>query len=86
MWFFFSLIPATLPLVVGYFVLFSSTKTAGAVATFGKILAVWLFVLAAFFPIGGAYISLADISPLATLMQKMEQKMESMHSGGKSEK
>ncbi|HEU5283918.1 MAG TPA: hypothetical protein VFU53_08895 [Burkholderiales bacterium] len=81
MWFFFSLIPATLPVVLGYFVLFSSTKSAGAVGAFGKILAVWLFILAAFFPIAGAYVSIAGISPLDTLMQRME----SMHSGESSQ-
>lgn len=36
MCFFFSLIPATVWLVVGYFVLFSSTKTQGAVQKFGQ--------------------------------------------------
>lgn len=38
MYFFFSLIPATLVAVLGYFVLFSSTKAHGGVKTFGQIL------------------------------------------------
>jgi hypothetical protein len=39
MCFFFSLIPATICVVLGYFVLFSSTKTQGAVQMFA---ASWL--------------------------------------------
>jgi hypothetical protein len=35
MCFFFSLIPATIWVVLGYFILFSCTKTQGAVKTFG---------------------------------------------------
>ncbi|HEX6318900.1 MAG TPA: YgaP-like transmembrane domain, partial [Burkholderiales bacterium] len=52
MYFFFSLIPATLTVVLGYFIRFSSTRTQGAVNTLGRILAIWVFVLAAL-PGGG---------------------------------
>ena len=38
MLFFFSLIPATLAVVVGYFVLLSSAKSQGGVKIFGQIL------------------------------------------------
>ncbi len=69
--FFFSLIPATIWVVLGYFVLFSSTKTQGAGQRFGRILAVWLFLLAAFTPLMGAYGTLAGVSPA--------QAMRSMH-------
>lgn len=47
MYFFLSLIPATLAVVLGYFILFSSTKTQGVVKTFGRILAVWVLAAAA---------------------------------------
>lgn len=40
MCFFFSLSPATIWVVLGYFVLFSSYKTQGAIQTFGQVLAV----------------------------------------------
>ncbi len=73
MCFIFSFMPATFWLVVGYFVLFSSTKAEGRVKTFGQLLAIWLFIIAAFFPIAGAYVTLADLCPL-------EEIMESMHS------
>lgn len=76
MWFFASLVPATLPLVLGYFVLFSAGRTQGATAKFGRILATWLFVLAALFPAAGTYLSFAGFSPLDAAMQRME----SMHS------
>jgi hypothetical protein len=73
MFFFFSLIPASLIVVVGYFVLFSSTKVDGGVKTFGQILAAWLFVLAALLPLAGAYATYAGFSP--------GESMRSMHPG-----
>ena len=77
MWLLSSVVPATLPLVLGYFVLFSAARTQGATAKFGRILAAWLFVLAGLFPLAGAYISFAGFSPLDAAMQRME----SMHPG-----
>jgi maltodextrin utilization protein YvdJ len=75
MWFFVSLIPATIWVVLGYFILFSSTKTQGAVQKFGQILAVWVFIIAAFLPVVGAYASLSGFS-LEAMMRPMH---ESMH-------
>lgn len=75
MYFFLSLIPATLAVVLGYFILFSSTKTQGAVQAFGRLLAIWVFVLVAVFPIAGAYATYADLPSISAMMQ-------SMHSGG----
>jgi len=42
MCFFFSFLPATIWVVVGYFILFSSTKTQGGVQMFGRVLAIWV--------------------------------------------
>jgi hypothetical protein len=70
-----SLIPATLLIVVGYFVLFSSTRTEGAVKAFGQILAIWVFVLAAAFPVAGAYATYAGFP-------SMDEMMRSMHPEG----
>ena len=75
MLFFFSLIPATLAVVLGYFVLFSSAKAEGTVKTFGQILAVWIFVRAALLPLAGAYATYAGFSP--------GESMRQMHSGEK---
>lgn len=72
MCFFFSLLPATIWVIVGYFVLFSSTKTQGSIQMFGRILAIWVFVIAAFFPLMGAYVTLADLCPIETVIQQMK--------------
>ncbi len=71
MCFFFSLIPATICVVVGYFVLFSATMTQGPVQTFGYILAGWVFIIAVFFPVMGAYVSMAGLCPIETMMKSM---------------
>lgn len=72
MCFFFSFIPATIWVVGGYFVLFSSTKTNGAVQTFGRILAVWLFIIAALIPVMGAYLTFSGLCPIDTIIQSMQ--------------
>ena len=75
MCFLFSLLPATLWVIIGYFVLFSSSKMmAGGIRTFGQVLAIWIFVIAALFPIGGAYVTLAGLCPD---MSKMHSSMMS---------
>ena len=68
MCFLFSFIPATFWVTIGYFVLFSSTKMEGKIAKFGLILAIWLFILALFFPICGAYASLSGNCPIDLIM------------------
>lgn len=73
MCFVFSLVPATLWVALGYFILFSSRKTQGAVQMFGQILAIWVFVVAAFFPMMGGYVTLAGLCP------SIEAMMQSMH-------
>lgn len=67
MCFFFSFIPATFWLVVGYFVLFSSAKVEGGMRTFGRAVAVWIFVIAAIIPVMGAYVTLADLCPIGEM-------------------
>jgi hypothetical protein len=59
MFFFFSLLPATLWAIVGYFVLVSAVRTEGSLRTAGQILAVWVFGIAAFFVLAGIYASVA---------------------------
>ncbi len=71
MCFIFSLIPATIFTVIGYFVLFSSTKTEGAVQKFGQILAIWVLIVALFFPSMGLYVTLSGLCPIGELMQTM---------------
>lgn len=71
MCFFFSLIPATVWLIIGFFVLFASTKTEGTLRKFGKVLAIWSFVIATLFPLGGAYVTLAGLCPVESMMEQM---------------
>jgi len=71
MCFFFSLMPATFFVIIGYFVLFSSTKTEGGVQRFGTVLAIWIFLIAAFFPLMGLYVTLAGQCPMGEMMRKM---------------
>ena len=67
MCFFASLIPATFFLILGYFILFASGRAEGGIRTFGRILAVWIFLIALLPPIGGAVVTLSGECP----MQKM---------------
>jgi len=71
MCFFFSFIPATVFTVIGYFILFSSSKTAGTVQIFGQVLAIWIFIVAAFFPVMGAYVTWSGICPIEPLIKQI---------------
>ena len=71
MCFFFSFMPATFWAVVGYFVLFSSSKADGGIRTFGRILAIWIFVIAAFIPIAAAYVTLAGLCPIEDMLKTL---------------
>ncbi len=75
MCFFFSLIPATVWAVIGFLVLFASTKAEGGLRKFGQVLAVWSFVIAALFPLGGAFVTLAGLCPMAAMMETMHSEV-----------
>jgi hypothetical protein len=68
MCFFFSFIPATFWIVIGYFVLFSSTKADGSVKTFGRGLAIWAFFVAGFIVAAGAYVSLSGMCSMDAIL------------------
>ena len=70
MCFFFSFMPATFWVVIGYFVLFSSSKADGGVRTFGRVLAIWIFVIAAFIPIAAAYVTLTGLCPFEEMLKR----------------
>ena len=72
MCFFISLLPATIWLVIGYFVLFSTTRVEGGIRLFGKILAIWIFIIAFFIPFAGAYMAISDICPMEKHFEKMK--------------
>lgn len=71
MCFFVSFMPATIWLVIGYFVLFSSAKADGGIRTFGRILAIWIFVIAVFIPVAAAYVTLAGLCPIEAMLKEM---------------
>jgi len=53
--------PAMICVTIGYFVLFAASKADDGIKTFGRILAIWLFVIAAFIPMAGALRSLVSV-------------------------
>ena len=69
MCFFASLIPATFFLTLGYFVLFASGRAEGGIRTFGRILAVWIFLIALLPPIGGALVTLSGECPMQKMLE-----------------
>ena len=71
MCFIFSFMPATVFTVLGYLVLYCATQSEGRVCTFGKVLAVWVFIIALFFPLMGAYVSITGGCPIEALFQQM---------------
>lgn len=71
MCFFFSLMPATICLTIGYFVLFAASKADDGIRTFGRAVAIWLFVIAVFIPIAGAYVTLADLCPMEDMLRAL---------------
>ncbi len=68
MCFVFSLMPATFWLVIGYFILFASTRTDGPVRTFGRALSIWAFLISGMIVLAGAYVTLAGWCPIADMM------------------
>ena len=76
MCFFFSLVPASVFTILGYFVLFASSRAEGLLQSFGIVLAVWVFLLAGFFPICGLYVTLSGKCPIEKIMKKFEIPMQ----------
>jgi hypothetical protein len=73
MCFFFSLIPATFWLVIAYFVLFLSSRSEGQVQQFGRVLAIWVAVIAALFPVMGLVVTFTDLCPITEIMAQMHE-------------
>ncbi|MDH3316374.1 MAG: hypothetical protein OER43_11500 [Gammaproteobacteria bacterium] len=69
---FFSFFPATIWVVLGYFIFFSSTKTEGGIRIFGRVLAIWVFIIAGFIPLMAAYVTFAGLCPLEAMLQGMQ--------------
>jgi len=74
MCFVFSFLPATFWAVIGFFLLYASTRTEGGLKALGQGLAIWVFVVAIFFPIGGAYITLTSLCPIEAMLDTMHSR------------
>jgi len=71
MCFFFSFLPATGWLVIGFFVLFAATRAKGGLRTFGLGLGIWALLIALMFPIMGAYVTVSGACPMDAMMKSM---------------
>ena len=69
MCFLMSFLPATFWAVVGYFILFSSTKAEGRVKILGQFLGIWALVISGFILLAGAYFSLTGLCTMEMLSQ-----------------
>ena len=65
----FSFLPTTAFLALGYLVLVNSNKAEAAAHTLGRVLAIWIFVVALLFPLCGAYVTFSGICPLEQMLQ-----------------
>jgi len=74
MCFFVSLIPATVWVIIGFFVLFASTKAEGALRKFGHGLAIWVFIIASLIPVAGAYMAISGMCPMEQHLEEMMEK------------
>jgi hypothetical protein len=72
MCFLISFAPATFWAIIGYFVLFSSTRAEARIRTLGQVLAVWTFVIAALIPIAAAYITVAGLCPIEAMLNAVQ--------------
>ena len=81
MMFFMSLIPATLFVVLGYFILYSSSGSEGSIHKFGKHLSIWVFILAGLFLLGGVIAPLSGMNRMRgmPMMSQYLDRMEDMH-------
>jgi zinc transporter ZupT len=69
MCFFVSFFPATIWTIIGYFVLFSSTKAEGRIRSFGQVLAIWVFVLAGCILFAGAYVTFSGLCSIDAVFE-----------------
>jgi len=73
MCFVISFVPATFWAIVGYFVLFASSRADGHLRTLGQALSVWAFVIAVLIPVAGAYVTITGVCPIDELTHEMQQ-------------
>ena len=69
MCFLISLFPATFWAAIGFVVVYIASKSEGGIGTFGRVLGIWAFIIAAGILAGGAYITLAGFCSMDALQQ-----------------
>ena len=70
MCFIVSFFPATFWAVIGFFVLVAASNAQGGVKTFGRVLGIWVCVIAVLIPLGGLFMSVAGVCPLEQMMDQ----------------
>ena len=68
--------PATIVVVIGYFVLYFSTKVQGTVHKIVRGLALWIFFLALFFPMMGAYVTISGQCSMEEMIEAIKHKTD----------
>lgn len=77
MCFAFSFIPATIWLIIGFFVLFTASKAQGNLKLFGRVLGTWALVIALIFPTMGAYVTFSGACPIPAMIEIMHAQSNS---------
>lgn len=68
-----SLVPCTVLLVLAFVVFIAASTAAGTARSMGRILTAWVIIVAVFFPICGAYVTLARLCPMGRVMERMQE-------------
>jgi len=71
MCFFMSLVPATILMVLGFFVRYAGNKAGGSLEKFGKILSIWVFLVALVPILGSLYLTLNDKCPVTHFINSL---------------
>jgi len=54
----------TVVVTVAFFVLFAASKAQGGVRVFGRILGIWILLIALMFPVGSAFMVMSGKCPM----------------------
>jgi hypothetical protein len=78
MLFIISLLPATIFVVVAYFILYTAVRAEGGIKRFGQYLGIWVLLFAGGSVLGGLLGSTVGIPGLGGFMDGITQHMETM--------
>ena len=66
-----SFFPATFWAVIAFFVFLGASKAEGGLRTFGRVLGIWICVLALLIPLGGLFVTVSGLCPIEPMMEQM---------------